>query len=130
MDMADHHDGTEGSNAADFRRGSVGATGNRESNAAKDLSDGVYVRRARMGFEGSVARDFDYRLMLELGGAGTEGPTRINDAWIAYNGFAPFRTQLGAFSPAANLEDSTGVEDLLIHGASAIVPRFASTARV
>jgi phosphate-selective porin OprO/OprP len=52
-------------------------------------------------------------LKIELGGAGTEGPTRINDAWIAYSGFGPFRLQLGAFSPAANMEDSTSVEDLL-----------------
>ena len=113
LDMASYHDGTEGPLTSDFRRGSVGGNGNREVNSAKDLSDGVYFRRARMGFEGSVARDFDYRLMLELGGAGTEGPTRINDAWIGYNGFAPFRLQLGAFSPAANMEDSTSVEDLL-----------------
>jgi phosphate-selective porin OprO/OprP len=113
FDAAEHHDGTEGPLTTDFRRGSIGGTGNRETNGAQDFSDGAYFRRARLGFEGSVARDFDYRLMLELGGAGTEGPTRINDAWIAYNGFAPFRIQLGAFSPAANMEDSTSVEDLL-----------------
>ena len=113
LDMAAHNDGTEGAAATDFRRGSVGATGNRETSAARDLSDGAYFRRARMGFEGTLARDFEYRMMLELGGSGTEGPTRINDAWIAYTGFAPFRIQLGAFSPAANLEDSTSVEDLL-----------------
>jgi len=113
MDMAAHNDGTEGAAATDFRRGSVGATANRETSAARDLSDGVYFRRARMGFEGNFTRDFEYRLMLELGGAGTEGPTRINDAWIAYNGLGPFRIQLGAFSPAANMEDSTSPEDLL-----------------
>jgi phosphate-selective porin OprO/OprP len=112
LDMASYQDGTQGSLATDYRRGSVGAN-QREINAASDLSGGAYFRRARLGFEGSFTRDFDYRLMLELGGSGTEGPTRINDAWIAYNGFAPFRIQLGAFSPAANMEDSTSVEDLL-----------------
>jgi phosphate-selective porin OprO/OprP len=113
FDMASHLDGAQGTLAGNFRRGSVGATGNRETNAASDLSDGAYFRRARMGFEGTFNREFEYRLMLELGGSGTEGPTRINDAWIAYNGLAPFRIQLGAFSPAANMEDSTSVEDLL-----------------
>jgi phosphate-selective porin OprO/OprP len=113
FDMASYQDGTQGSLATDYRRGSVGATGNRETNAASDFSNGAYFRRARMGFEGSFTRDFDYRLMLELGGSGTEGPTRINDAWIAYTGFAPFRIQLGAFSPPANMEDSTSVDDLL-----------------
>ena len=56
--------------------------------------------------------EFNYRLLLELGGSGTEGPTRINDAWIAYTGLAPFTFQLGAFSPPANMDDGTSPEDL------------------
>ncbi|HET9474030.1 MAG TPA: porin [Steroidobacteraceae bacterium] len=96
----------------DFRRGSVGGTPNRENTAARDFSDGFYFRRARFGVEGTMAREWNYRLLLELGGSGTEGPTRINDAWIAYNGFAPFSFQLGAFSPPANMDDSTSPEDL------------------
>ncbi|HET9448712.1 MAG TPA: porin, partial [Steroidobacteraceae bacterium] len=78
---------------ADFRRGSVGATANRETAAARDLSNGAYFRRARFGFEGAVARDFTYRVITELGGSGTEGPARINDFWIGYTGFAPFTIQ-------------------------------------
>jgi len=97
----------------DYRRGSTGATGNRETNGARDLSDGFYFRRARIGVEGVFARDFNYRFLAELGGAGTEGPTRINDAWLSYNGFAPFSLQIGAFSPPAGLEDSTTPEDQL-----------------
>ena len=50
---------------------------------------------------------------MDFGGSGTEGPARINDAWIAYTGFAPFTLQLGAFSPPANLEDGTTPDDLL-----------------
>jgi phosphate-selective porin OprO/OprP len=98
--------------AADSRRGSVGATNNRETNGARDFSDGAYFRRARFGFEGNLASDFSYRLLVELGGAGSEGPTRINDAWIAYTGLAPFTFQLGAFSPPANMDDGTSPEDL------------------
>jgi len=113
LDMASHDQRSEGPLATDFRRGSVGATANRETNAARDLSDGIYFRRARLGVEGNFSRDFDYRFTMELGGAGTEGPTRINDAWIGYSGFAPFRIQLGAFSPPANMDDGTGVEDLV-----------------
>ncbi len=113
LDAAKHEQSSDGGAVLDFRRGSVGAANNRETNAARDLSDGAYFRRARLGFEGSIARDFSYRLMLELGGSGTEGPTRINDAWIAYSGFAPFTLQLGAFSPPANMDDGTGVESSL-----------------
>lgn len=102
----------QGPNATDFRRGSVGA-GSRENNAAQDLSNGVNFRRARFGAEGVIDQNFSYRLIFEFGGSGTEGPARINDAWIAYTGFAPFTIQAGAFSPPANLEDSTSPEDQL-----------------
>jgi phosphate-selective porin OprO and OprP len=53
------------------------------------------------------------RLPAELGGSGTEGPTRINDFWIGYTGFAPFTIQVGAFSPPANMDDGINVESSL-----------------
>ena len=99
--------------ASDFRRGSVGAAANRETAAARDFSNGAYFRRARFGFEGTVARDFAYRVLAELGGSGTEGPARINDFWIGYTGFAPFTIQVGAFSPPANMDDGINVESSL-----------------
>jgi len=120
MDGALYGESPEGPLTSDFRRGSVGGLPNRENNAARDFSDGFYFRRARFGVEGTMARDFNYRLLLELGGSGTEGPTRINDAWISYSGFAPFTFQLGAFSPPANMDDGTSPEDLpLMERASA-----------
>ena len=112
IDSAIYGEAKEGPLATDFRRGSVGGAPNRETNAARDFSEGFYFRRARFGIEGTMSRDFNYRLLLELGGAGTEGPTRINDAWIAYTGLAPFTFQLGAFSPPANMDDGTTPEDL------------------
>ncbi len=112
MDGAMYGESPAGPLTTDFRRGSVGGVPNRENTAARDFSDGFYFRRARFGVEGTIARDFNYRLLLELGGSGTEGPTRINDAWIAYTGFAPFTLQLGAFSPPANMDDGTSPEDI------------------
>jgi phosphate-selective porin OprO/OprP len=112
-DFAHYDQSAAGPLATDFRRGSNGAAPNRETNGARDLSDGAYFRRARFGFEGTIARDFSYKFLTEFGGAGTEGPARINDAWIAYTGFAPFTFQFGAFSPPANMEDGTTPEDLL-----------------
>jgi phosphate-selective porin OprO/OprP len=109
MDSALYGEDAEGPLATDYRRGSVG--GGRENNAARDFSDGMYFRRARLGVEGTFASNFNYRLLLELGGSATEGPTRINDAWIGYTGLAPFTFQLGAFSPPSNMDDSTSPED-------------------
>ena len=120
LDGAMYGEAAEGPLTTDFRRGSVGGVPNRENNAARDFSDGFYFRRARFGVEGTMARDFNYRLLLELGGSGTEGPTRINDAWIAYTGFAPFTFQLGAFSPPANMDDGTSPEDIPFSNAPAL----------
>lgn len=110
---AAHYDEESDGGVTDFRRGSVGATANRETAAARDFSDGAYFRRARFGFDGTVARDFTYRVLAELGGSGTEGPARINDFWIGYSGFAPFTIQVGAFSPPANMDDGINVESSL-----------------
>ena len=113
VDAAHYSQDAAGPLASDYRRGSVGATANRETDAARDLSDGAYFRRARLGVEGTIARAFNYQLLVELGGAGTEGPTRINDAWLAYNGFAPFSLQFGAYAPPANMQDGVTPDDLL-----------------
>ena len=110
---AAHYDEDADGGATDFRRGSVGATANRETAAARDFSDGAYFRRARFGFEGTLARDFTYRVLAELGGSGTEGPARINDMWVGYTGFAPFTIQVGAFSPPANMDDGINPESSL-----------------
>jgi phosphate-selective porin OprO/OprP len=113
LDAALYGEAKEGPLTSDFRRGSIGGTGNRETNAARDFSDGIFVRRTRFGFDGTFASNFNYRLLLEFGsGGGSEGPARVNDAWIAYTGLAPFSFQLGAFSPPANMDDSTSAEDL------------------
>ena len=68
LDGALYGESAEGPLTTDFRRGSVGGLPNRENNAARDFSDGFYFRRARFGVEGTIARDFNYRLLLELGG--------------------------------------------------------------
>ena len=113
LDSGWYDQGEAGPLSTDFRRGSTGIGSSRESAAASDLSSGTNFRRARLGLEGNVARDFGYRFMAEFGGSGSESQTRINDAWVSYNGFAPFTLQMGAFAPPANMDDSTSPEDTL-----------------
>lgn len=110
-DFGHYDQAPPGTLATDNRRGSVGSS--RENDSARDLSDGAYFRRARIGIEGTIARDFNYRLLMEFGGSGTEGSGRINDAYIAYTGWAPLTLQLGAFSPPANMADGVSTEDLM-----------------
>ncbi len=118
MDAGMYGESAEGPLATDYRRGSIG--GGRENNAARDFSDGINFRRARFGVDGVFNSNWNYRLLFEFAGSGTEGPARINDAWIAYTGLAPFTFQLGAFSPPSNMDDSTTPEDqVFIERASA-----------
>jgi phosphate-selective porin OprO/OprP len=118
MDAGRYGESAEGPLATDFRRGSVG--GGRENNAARDFSDGMNVRRARFGVDGVFNSNWNYRLLFEFAGSGTEGPARVNDAWIAYTGLAPFTFQVGAFATPANMDDSTSPDDqVFIERASA-----------
>ncbi len=113
-DSAHYAQDAAGPLPSDYRRGSTGTTTpNRENNSARDLSDGTYFRRGRLGIEGAFYRDFNYNLTLELGGSGAEGAGKITNAWLSYTGFAPFTIQAGAFAPIAGLDDSTAPEDAL-----------------
>lgn len=114
LDVAHYAQSPPGTLSTDFRRGSVGASPNRDTDAARELSDGAFFRRARTGVEGVINSVFNYRFITDFGSsAGTEGPARVNDASLAYTGLAPFTFQFGAFSPPANLDDDTAPDDLL-----------------
>ena len=69
LDATHYDQQAAGPLASDFRRGSVGVTSARETEAARDLSDGAYFRRARIGVEGVINRVFSYRFITEFGGA-------------------------------------------------------------
>ena len=85
------------------------------SNAAngQDLSSGTNFRRVRFGFDGTLYKNWQYSFIGEWGGSGSEQPVGINTAQITYIGAKPFYVRLGAFTPYANLEDSTSAGDTL-----------------
>lgn len=100
-----------GAATVDFRRGSFGdAT---EAVRARDLNDGTNFRRAQLGVEGKLTDDWNYALIYEFGGSGQEDGGRIQDLYLQYNGFAPFKIRAGAFAPSAGLEDSVSSTDTL-----------------
>jgi phosphate-selective porin OprO/OprP len=75
-----------------------------------DLSSGSNFRRARLGVEGTFAKDWNYNLTGEFGGSGGEA-AQLNQAYIEYAGWKPFglanpvRVRVGAWSTATGLED-------------------------
>ncbi len=100
--------------AAHYEQDNPGTPDNRRADTANasDLSDGANFRRARFGFEGTAFRDWNYALIYELGGTGTEG-SQITQAYVEYAGWkpwenaAPLRLRIGAWATPAGLEDAT-----------------------
>ena len=69
----------------------------------RDLNEGFNFRRARIGLDGKLFRDFDYSFIYEFGGSGQEDPGRLYEASVAYTYFKPFRFKVGAYEPNIGL---------------------------
>lgn len=89
-----------------------------DTSAASDLNSGSNFRRARIGVEGTVARDWNYAVWGEWGGSGSEA-TQLNQAYLEYTGWKPFgtdrplRLRIGAWATPTGLEDATPTGDLV-----------------
>ncbi len=71
----------------------------------RDLNSGSNFRRARLGMDGKVFKNFDYSVLLDFGGAGTDGSGVLQELFLQYN-YAPFKVRVGAFAPNVGLEDA------------------------
>jgi phosphate-selective porin OprO/OprP len=69
----------------------------------RDLNEGANFRRARIGFDGRLFKDFDYAVVYDFGGSGTEEPGRLYEASLTYTALKPLRIKLGAYEPNIGL---------------------------
>ncbi len=88
--------------------------------ATNDLGSGTNFRRARLGFDGTAFKDWNYALWGEFGGSGGEA-TILNQAYLEYAGWRPFgledpvRLRAGAWATPSGLEDATSnTEELFL----------------
>jgi phosphate-selective porin OprO/OprP len=81
--------------------------------ATVDLNSGTNFRRAQLGFQGTVFRDWSYNFIYDFGGSGVEKNGYIYYAYLQYDGLGPFHARIGAIAPFAGIEDATGSADLL-----------------
>lgn len=94
------------------------ATYLQDDDAPQDLSAGGNFRRARIGFEGTAFRTWNYALTYEAGGSGSEA-AGLQQAWLEYAGWKPFgltapvRFRAGAFAVENTLEGATSNSDQL-----------------
>ena len=128
FDNAIYDQKSPGPLASDFRRSgpalSASAT-NVEAAHARDLKNGNVFRRARLGVDGTIYKDFDYRILLDFGGTGVENAGQIYETWVQYTGLKPVKFRVGAFSPSIGLDDqaSTNGMPFLERAASSDIAR-------
>ena len=123
LDTAGYFQGAPGPTATDLRRSgpALGASAaNVDLVHARDLKDGTDFRRARLGVDGTVFGDWDYRLLFDFGGSGVENSGQLYETWIQYTGFKPLRLRVGAFSPTIGMEDSASTSGMPFLERSAI----------
>jgi phosphate-selective porin OprO/OprP len=89
--------------------------------AGRDLHNGSYFRRAQIGVEGTVFRDFDYEFVFDFGSSATERAGQIYLLRLAYTGIPNVMINAGAIQPKFTMDDSTSSADLTFMERSSIV---------
>ena len=82
------------------------------STVGRDLNSGTNFRRARLGVDGKAFKNFDYGVLLDFGGSGTDGAGQLQELYLQYN-YAPFKVKVGAFAPNLGLEDAASTNGSL-----------------
>ena len=85
---------------------------------ANDIGSGTNIRRARLGFDATAFKYWNFALWGEFGGSGSEA-SALNQAYVEYTGLRPFsfadpiRLRVGAWATPAGLEDATSSTELV-----------------
>ena len=87
----------------------------------RDLHNGANFRRAQIGVEGRVYRDFNYEFVFDFGSSGTERAGQIYLMRVAYTGIPYFTINAGAIQPKFTLDDSTSSAEITFLERSSIV---------
>ena len=88
------------------------------------LADGVGIRRARLGVEGTFFKDFDYKFEYDFTrGNGTVG-AGVTDAFLRWNLDKAFSIKVGSFKEPFSLEEATSNRFLTFIERNMIVNAF------
>ncbi|CAD6877916.1 Phosphate/pyrophosphate-specific outer membrane porin OprP/OprO [Methylomonas albis] len=77
------------------------------ANTTNQLADGAGIRRARIGIEGSYYKDFGYKFEYDFARGNGTVASGITDAFMTWNGYAPFAVKIGQFKEPFSLEEAT-----------------------
>jgi phosphate-selective porin OprO/OprP len=116
LDTAAYLQNGLGPTSTDLRRDgpALGASAsNADAAHARDLKDGTFFRRARIGIDGTAYGDWDYRILFDFGGSGVEDAGQLYEGWAQYSGFRPFHIRAGAWPQSIGLEDQLSTNNQL-----------------
>jgi phosphate-selective porin OprO/OprP len=82
----------------------LAATG---ANTTNNFADGVNIRRARLGIEGTFFKDFDYKFEYDFSRGNGTVAAGITDAFIKWNISKPFNIVVGQFKEPFSMEEAT-----------------------
>lgn len=77
-----------------------------------DLQSGVKARRARIGVQGTIDKDFGYALIMDFGGSTTDNGSTIEAANVTYNGL-PVHFIVGYQDTPITLDEATSSNDIM-----------------
>jgi phosphate-selective porin OprO/OprP len=115
FDAAQFDQSAAGNVLTDLRRDGPalgGSASNVDAAHARNLKDGDVFRRARIGLDGTVFKDWDYRLIFDFAGSGVENAGQLYEAWAQYSGLKPLRFRIGAFPPPIGLDDQASTNGM------------------
>ena len=75
--------------------------------APAGLNDGVALRRARLGVEGTFFKKTDYKFEYDFTRGNGLNAGGVTDAYVRYNFSKPFSVKVGAFKEPFSLEEAT-----------------------
>jgi phosphate-selective porin OprO and OprP len=97
---------------------------NNDAKTTNQLGDGVGIRRARLGVEGTFFKDYDYKFEYDFTrGNGTIG-AGVTDAFLRWNLDRAFSVKVGSFKEPFSLEEATSNRYLTFLERNMIVNTF------
>jgi len=77
------------------------------TNLPFQLNDGMALRRARLGIEGTVFKNTDYKFEYDFTRGNGTTAAGVTDAFVRYNFSKPFSIKAGSFKEPFSLEEAT-----------------------
>ena len=100
---------------------------------ANDLNDGTQLRRARLGIDGTIQKDWLYRIEIDVGAASRDdsatGEIDVKDAYVQYKGLDESTTvTVGQHKTPNTLEQAISSSDTLFTELPLFVEAFTNRA--